>query len=216
MTEDAARHSFEAHYMEDSLKQKIYDNKRITPEEACELFEWDILELGKAADYRRRVIFPKEDVGFIIDRIINYTNVCEAMCGFCAFHAEAGRVEPYELSIDEILHKAEELASAGGTQIMLQGGLHPDYTLDKYAEMVKAVKTRFPYIKLHSFSPSELLHVSKKFRQVSVDEVLYCVSGAAGLNSVPGASDMLVDSVRLKACPNKIRTVGMEERNAGA
>jgi len=190
--------------MKDSLKQKIYDNKRITPKEALKIFKWDILELGNAADFRRRIIFPKEDVGFIIDRIINYSNICEAKCNFCAFHAEAGRMEPYELTIDEIIRKAEELASAGGTQIMLQGGLHPDYTLDKYIEMVKAVKTRFPDIKLHSFSPSELLHIAKKSK-LEVDDVLYVLK-SAGLDSVPGASDLLVDRVRKIACPHKIKT----------
>jgi cyclic dehypoxanthinyl futalosine synthase len=190
--------------MKDSLKQKIFDNKRITPKEALKLFKWDILELGKAADYRRRIIFPKEDVGFIIDRIINYSNICEAKCNFCAFHAEAGRMEPYELTIDEIVRKAEDLASAGGTQIMLQGGLHPDYTLDKYIEIVKAVKTRFPNIKLHSFSPSELLHIAGKSK-LEVDEVLYVLK-SAGLDSVPGASDLLVERVRKTACPHKIKT----------
>jgi cyclic dehypoxanthinyl futalosine synthase len=190
--------------MDNSLKQKVYDNKRITPKEALKLFSWDILELGKAADYRRRIIFPKEDVGFIIDRIINYSNICEAKCNFCAFHAKAGRMDPYELTIEEILRKAEELAEAGGTQIMLQGGLHPDYTLDDYIAMVKALKSRFPDIKLHSFSPSELLHIAKKSK-LDVDEVLYILK-SAGLDSVPGASDILVDKIRKRACPKKIKT----------
>ncbi|MFH0974866.1 MAG: CofH family radical SAM protein [Spirochaetota bacterium] len=190
--------------MNNSLKQKIYDNERITPEEAAGLFAWDILELGMAADYRRRVIFPKEDVGFIIDRIINYSNICEAKCSFCAFHAKAGRMDPYELTLEDILRKAEELASAGGTQIMLQGGLHPDYTLDRYSQILRTVKTRFPNIKLHSFSPSELLHISKK-AGLSVDEVLSALQ-EAGLDSVPGASDLLVDNVRQRVCPNKIST----------
>jgi len=188
--------------MKESLKQKIYDNKRITPEDAIELFSWNILDLGKAADFRRRTIFPKEDVGFIIDRIINYSNICEAKCAFCAFHAEAGRVEPYELTIDEILAKAEELANAGGTQIMLQGGLHPNYNLDRYTAMLMSVKTCFPEIMLHSFSPSELLHISKK-ANLSLDETLSMLQ-AAGLDSMPGASDILVDSVRSRACPHKI------------
>lgn len=190
--------------MKEILKQKIYDNKRISPEEAIELFSWNILDLGSAADFRRRTIFPKEDVGFIIDRIINYSNICEAKCAFCAFHAEAGRVQPYELTTDEILAKAEELADAGGTQIMLQGGLHPDYNLDKYIESLRTLKSRFPEIKLHSFSPSELLHISKK-ANLSLDETLSELK-AAGLDSMPGASDILVDSVRSRACPNKIST----------
>ena len=95
------------------LKEKIIRGDRITPEEGVSLFEWDILELGQAADIRREMIVPGSEVGFIVDRIINYTNVCEAKCRFCAFHARGGVIEPYELSMDDILEKVEGLGAIG-------------------------------------------------------------------------------------------------------
>ena len=95
------------------LKNKIEAGQRISAEEACTLFSWDILELGRLADQRRRLTHPSEEVGFIIDRIINFSNVCEAKCHFCAFHAEANRIEPYEMTDDEIYQRVEELVAAG-------------------------------------------------------------------------------------------------------
>ena len=128
------------------LYHKIYEGNRITSKEALDLFSWNIIDLGNAGDMRRRLAFPKEEVGFIIDRIVNFTNICEAACAFCAFHSRANLIESYELTIDEICRKIEELVAAGGTQVMLQGGLHPDYTLDTYIHMVTSVKKRFPEI----------------------------------------------------------------------
>ncbi len=186
------------------LQDKIYGGKRIGIDEAVSLFSWDLIELGKAADFRRKLIQPSEEVGFIIDRIINYTNVCEAMCDFCAFHARANRIEPYELREEEILAKVGELAEFGGTQVMLQGGLHPKYNLQRYVELVKCVKSRFPGIVLHSFSPTEIVHISKK-EGLSIEDVVKALVDA-GLDSVPGASDLLVDSVRQRVSPKKIST----------
>ncbi|MHB8828267.1 MAG: CofH family radical SAM protein [Syntrophales bacterium] len=184
------------------LTEKIYAGERVSGEEALSLFDWDILELGRAADFRTRLAAPGREVGFIIDRIINFTNICEAECRFCAFHARAGHIEPYELSIGEILLKVEELVAAGGTQVMLQGGLHPGHTLDKYAAMVRAVKDRFPGVTLHSFSPSELVHAARR-SGASVDHVIEALK-EAGLDSVPGASDILVERVRKLVSPRKI------------
>ncbi|MFO7666305.1 MAG: radical SAM protein, partial [Desulfobacterales bacterium] len=184
------------------LKKKIYDGKRISPGEAASLFKWDLIELVEAGDMRRRLIFPKEEVGFIIDRIINFTNICEAACNFCAYHAGANLNKSFELKPNEIYSKIEELVSAGGTQVMLQGGLHPDYTLDTYVRMVKNIKKRFPRIYLHSFSPCEINHMAKK-SSVSIDEVIIKLK-KAGLDSVPGASDLLVDRIRKKVSPRKI------------
>jgi cyclic dehypoxanthinyl futalosine synthase len=185
-----------------SLYHKIYAGDRISPEEALDLFSWDLIDLGKAGDMRRRLAYPKDHVGFIIDRIVNFTNICEAACAFCAFHARANLIQPYELTLDDIFQKVEELIAAGGTQVMLQGGLHPDYTLDKYIDMVKTVKNRFPKIYLHSFSPSEIEHISRK-SALPVNEVVKQLK-AAGLDSVPGASDLLVDRIRQKVSPKKI------------
>lgn len=185
---------------EKTLRDKIYQGARIDEREATELFTWDLLELGRAGDFRRRMAFPSEEVGFIIDRIINYTNICEAACSFCAFHAKKGA--GYELTFDDIGEKVEELSRAGGTQVMLQGGLHPEYTLDTYCEMVRYIKERFPEIYLHSFSPSEIVHASRQ-SEVTIDHVVKTLK-KAGLDSVPGASDILVDRIRAKVSPRKI------------
>ncbi len=186
------------------LKGKIYDGERIAPREAAMLFSWDIIELAAAADYRRRLVHPSEKVGFIVDRIINFTNVCEARCAFCAFHARAGLIDPYELSLEEICAKVEELVATGGTQVMLQGGLHPGYTLATYIAMVSTIKNRFPGIYLHSFSPAELVHVAR-LAGSTLYEVVRSLK-AAGLDSVPGASDLLVDRIRNQVSPKKLTT----------
>ena len=185
-----------------SLYTKIYDGKRISPDEALELFSWDIKDLGKAADFRRRLAVPGEEVGFIIDRIINFTNICQAACSFCAFHARADIIKPYEMSMDEILEKMAELSDMGGVQAMLQGGLHPAYGLETYLKMVKTVKGRFPNICLHSFSPAELFHISRK-SSLSLTQVIQELK-EAGLDSVPGASDLLVERIRKQVSPKKI------------
>ena len=183
------------------LKAKIVQGERISPEEALTLFSWDLIDLGRLGDLRRRMIFPEERVGFIIDRIVNFTNVCEAACRFCAFHARAGRIDPYTLEKDDILKKVGELAAAGGTQVMLQGGLHPEYGLDRYVGLVRMVKDAFPRIYLHSYSPSEIVHMSKK-SAVDLDNAVKSLK-EAGLDSVPGASDLLVDRVRADVSPRK-------------
>ena len=184
------------------LKQKITNGDRITPEEALTLFHWDIIDLGRAADMRRKRLFPKEDVGFILDRIINFTNACEAACAFCAFHARALQDPPFEMPMNKILKKVAELVKAGGTQVMIQGGLHPDYTLETYVNMIKTIKHRFPDIYLHSFSPAEVVHMSRKSGK-SVDHVIGTLK-QAGLDSMPGASDLLVKRIRNKISPKKI------------
>lgn len=186
------------------LASTIYNGKRIDASQALELFDWDLLELGKAADFRRRWIKNDESVGFIIDRIINITNVCEAGCRFCAFHARAGQIEPYTLSIDDILAKLRELADRGGSQVMLQGGLHPEWRIEDIARIVSAVKRSFPNIWLHSFSPAEIVHIGRKSR-LSVDETVIALK-EAGVDSVPGASDLLVDDIRKQVAPKKLST----------
>lgn len=184
------------------LSDTIYAGGRLGPAEARALFSWDLLELGAAADFRRELAVPGETVGFILDRIINYTNICEAKCLFCAYHARAGVVEPYELSLDEIIRKVGELEEIGGTQVMLQGGIHPEYTLDRYIAMISAIKKRFPGIYLHSFSPAEIHHLAVRSRR-SLDDILAALRDA-GLDSVPGASDLLVDRIRGRVSPHKI------------
>ena len=191
-------------YRKEELKSKIESGKRITPDEAINLFSWGLIELGKLGDLRRKLVFPQEQVGFIIDRIINYSNICEACCAFCAYHAKANRVPSYELTNEEIIEKVKLLKEAGGSQVMLQGGLHPDYRLDKYIEMIRIVRGTFPEVFIHSFSPSELVHISKK-EGMDIVKLLGILKDA-GLNSMPGASDILVDHVRERVSPKKINT----------
>lgn len=186
------------------LRAKIYDNARISEDEALQLFAWDLPALGRAADFRRRAAVPEAHVGFILDRIINFTNVCESACRFCAYHARAGRIEAYSLSTDEICRRAGELAAAGGTQVMLQGGLHPEFLPETYIEMVEAVKSRFPQLYLHCFSPAEIVHMAQKSGE-SADAVIAALK-AAGLDSVPGASDLLVERIRQQVSPRKLNT----------
>lgn len=185
----------------DRLEKKIYSGARIGITEALSLFDWELPELGAAADFRRQLVWPGDEVGFIQDRIINYSNRCEALCKFCAFHARGGQIPGYDLTHDEILAKVRELAEVGGTQVMLQGGLHPDWPLATYVEMVHTVKSAFPRLTLHSFSPAEITHFARR-ETLSVDEVVGQLK-AAGLDSVPGASDLLVDRVRQAVSPHK-------------
>ncbi len=186
----------------DRLLKKIYDGQRLNDEEALKLFSWDLLDLGRAADFRTHLAHPEDTIGFIVDRIINFTNICRACCAFCAFHARAELIAPYEMGLEEILDKIEELVEAGGTQVMLQGGLHPDYDLKRYIELVETVKARFPHIWLHSFSPAEVVHIAQKER-IHLREVISALK-AAGLDSMPGASDLLVDRIRQAVSPNKL------------
>ena len=191
------------------LAKKIYEGQRIEKDEALSLFNWDLLELGRAADFRRNLATPGNRVGLVLDRIINYTNVCQAGCLFCAYHARGGLIEPYRMEMDEILRKVEELTAIGGTQVMLQGGLHPDYTLDTYLEMLRTVKDSFPGIYLHSFSPAEVVHVAH-MHGMTYKDVLAAMK-EAGLDSMPGASDLLVDRIRQKVSPRKLTTAQWQE-----
>jgi cyclic dehypoxanthinyl futalosine synthase len=183
------------------LREKIMAGERISPEEALSLFSWGIIDLGLMADHRRKLAFPDEQVGFIIDRIINFTNICEAACRFCAFHARAGRIEPYELTKEEIISKVDALIKIGGTQVMLQGGLHPKRSLSYYVDLARTIKSAFPMVYLHSFSPAEIIHASR-IDSVTIDKAVSILKDA-GVDSVPGASDLLVDRIRATASPRK-------------
>lgn len=190
------------HTPENKLSEKIYEGRRLTPKEALDLFSWELIDLGRAADFRMRLAHPADTVGFIIDRIINFTNICQAGCSFCAFHARAGLIEPYETSEDEIFGKIAALVEAGGSQVMLQGGLHPDYGLKQYIGLVEKVKDRFPALWLHSFSPAEVVHVAEK-ENMAIGNVIAALK-KAGLDSMPGASDMLVERIRKIVSPKKL------------
>ena len=142
-----------------------------------------------------RASIPSGVVTYIIDRNVNYTNVCVARCNFCAFYRPVGHQEGYVLGFDEIFRKIDETIELGGVQLLLQGGHNPDLPLQWYEDLFRAVKQRYPEFKLHALSPPEVIHLSRMSR-LSVPEVLARLI-AAGLDSVPGGgAEILVDRVR--------------------
>ncbi|MDD5772286.1 MAG: dehypoxanthine futalosine cyclase [bacterium] len=177
--------------------------KRISPEEAVILFkEAEIYQLGAAADKIRRQRFIKNQITFIIDRNINYTNICVNQCGFCAFWRDADSPEGYLLNEQEILGKVEEAVNDGATQIMLQGGLHPDIKIGYYLKIFKAVKNKYKVV-LHSLSAPEIMHLCKN-NGLSIEEVIMRLK-LAGLDSLPGAgAEILTDVTRKRISGKKI------------
>ncbi|MBM4118964.1 radical SAM protein, partial [bacterium] len=126
---------------------------RLSPAEGLHLFEAaDLLALGEAADRRRAALHPERRVSFILDRNINYTNVCNVYCKFCAFYRAPGKRDTYLLTREELAEKIEETLAVGGTQILMQGGVHPDLKIDWYEELLAWIKARYA-IHLHAFSP---------------------------------------------------------------
>ncbi len=178
---------------------------RLTPKEAETLLtSGDLIALGQEADAERRRRFG-DTVTFIVDRNINYTNVCESECKFCAFYKRKDEKGAYLLSYDTILEKVRETANAGGTQVMIQGGLHPDLDLEYYLKMLRLIKEEFPSIVIHSFTATEVLYFAKK-AGLTVEETLRRLQ-EAGLASLPGGgAEILVDEVRSRISPNKIST----------
>ena len=177
---------------------------RINFDEGVELLtNGDLLELGKTADKIKREKFG-DVVTFIIDRNINYTNVCKNECKFCAFWRRKNQTGAYVLSHTEILEKVRETVDAGGTQVMIQGGLHPDLPFSYYEKMLRGIKKNFN-VTIHSFTATEILHFAQ-IEGITVLDVLKRLQ-AAGLDSLPGGgAEILVDEVRKKISPKKIMT----------
>jgi cyclic dehypoxanthinyl futalosine synthase len=183
---------------------------RLTDAEALRLLQHgDLLELGYRADEVRRRLHPGDDVTFVVDRNINYTNVCISGCRFCAFYREAGSPDAYVLSEDEIYAKIEETLALGGTAVMMQGGLHPDLRVEWFESLFAGIKQRYP-IHIHSLSPPEVAHIAAQ-SGLTVAETLRRLQ-AAGLDSLPGGgAEVLVDRVRSEISPHKIPTVAWLE-----
>lgn len=177
---------------------------RINFDEGVELLtNGDLLELGKAADKIRREKFG-DVVTFIIDRNINYTNICKNECKFCAFWRRKNHKDAYVLSHEEILQKVRETVDVGGTQVMIQGGLNPDLPLAYYEEMLRSIKKNFN-VTIHSFTATEILHFAQ-IEGITILDTLKRLQ-AAGLDSLPGGgAEILVDEVRKKISPKKIMT----------
>ncbi|MGQ9813441.1 MAG: cyclic dehypoxanthinyl futalosine synthase [Dissulfurimicrobium sp.] len=187
------------------LSEKVRGRQRLSFEEALFLYEKaDLLTLGTLADEIRRLIHPEPIVTYVIDRNINYTNICISGCKFCAYYRAPGDKEGYVLSKEELAQKIEETKALGGTQILLQGGLHPDLPLSFYEDMLSFIKSSFA-IHCHAFSPPEIIHLAK-LSGLSINDVLSRLK-AAGLDSIPGGgAEILTDRVRNIISPKKAST----------
>ena len=183
----------------ETILNRAVDGERIADDEALVLLrEADLLELGQAANaVRNRKNDPKV-VTYIIDRNINYTNVCVYKCKFCAFYRKPGDPEGYLLSREELRQKIQETIDLGGTGVLLQGGVHPDLPLDYYVELLSWMREEFPEVHRHAFSPPEILFISRMTKIPVRDVIAKLVD--AGLQSIPGGgAEILVDKVRLES-----------------
>lgn len=178
---------------------------RIDREEAIRIFKnADLLEIGEEADNIRKTFHPEGIVTFIVDRNINYTNICINRCRFCAFFRDPDSPDAYLLTKDEIFRKIEETVSQGGTQILLQGGINPELEIDYYVDLLRSIKDRFS-INIHGFSPPEIAYLSERHK-ITIRETLLTLRDA-GLDSIPGGgAEILSDRVRDVLSPKKIRS----------
>lgn len=175
---------------------------RLSEDEGLRLFEQaDLLDLGEAADRRRAALHPENRVSFILDRNINYSNVCNVYCKFCAFYRAPGKADSYVLGRKELARKIEETLAVGGTQILMQGGVHPDLKIDWYENMLRWIKANYT-IHVHAFSPVEVRRIAE-FSDLDLTTTIRRLV-AAGLDSIPGGgAEILVDRVREQIAPLK-------------
>lgn len=167
------------------------------------LVHGDLLQLGKWADAIRRRLHPDNRVTFVVDRNVNYTNVCESRCSFCAFYRDIDAADAYLLDYEAIFAKIAELVERGGTQLLMQGGLNPEIGIEYFENLFREIKRRFPQVQNHSLSPAEICHLADR-HTLSIKEVLSRLK-LAGLDSVPGGgAEILVDEVRQSISPKKI------------
>lgn len=184
------------------IAQKVADGTRLDDDDALFLLRHpDLPAIGRLADSVRRRLHPEGEVTYIVDRNINYTNVCVTLCKFCAFYRRPGHEEGYDLPLETIYDKIRETRELGGVQILLQGGHHPDYDIERYERLFRGIKEHAP-IHIHGLSPSEILHCCK-VSKLPLPEVLRRMR-AAGLDSIPGGGgEILVDRVRKEISPLK-------------
>ena len=191
---------------------KVLDGERITAEDAKELYGLPLNQLGQLADHRRQRAKSEafqcrgsEIVTYIVDRNINYTNVCNVYCKFCAFYRTERDADHYVLSHEEIDRKIDELVSIGGIQILMQGGHHPKLGIDYYLDLLNHIREKYPQVNIHAFSPPEFNHFAEVFRMPLREVILRFKE--AGLGSIPGGGgEILVDRVRNRIAPLKCNT----------
>jgi len=185
------------------ILESIITGGRLSVCEGTELFKCDLWELSRAATLVRQRFNPNQQVTFVVDRNVSYTNACVVDCDFCAFHRHPSDPDAYTLSLEAICSKVKELVEWGGTQVLIQGGVHPDLSLDFYLSMIREIKRRFPEVHLHSLSAVEIDFIAKK-EKCSIREVLIRLK-EAGLNSIPGGgAEILVERVRQRISPKKM------------
>ena len=187
----------------DIIQGKVLDGVRISGEEEVRLYQaLTLSELGTLADVVRERKHPERKVTYIIDRNINYTNVCDVYCTFCAFMREERDDDSYVLTPEQVGAKIQELVAIGGVQILMQGGHHPKLGIDYYLNLLQYIRRNFPQVNIHGFSPPEFNHFAEVF-QMSVEEVIRRFK-EAGLGSIPGGGgEILVDRVRRRISPLK-------------
>jgi cyclic dehypoxanthinyl futalosine synthase len=193
----------------DALTEKVFNGERISSDDAIELYRWPLEELGVLANARRDLAKAKsyggsgrEIVTYIVDRNINYTNVCNVYCKFCAFYRTEKDEDHYVLSFEQIDEKLDELSAAGGVQILMQGGHHPKLGFEWYVDLLHHIREKYPHINIHGFSPPEFQHFSETFK-MPLREVISKFK-EAGLGSIPGGGgEILVDRVRKEISPLK-------------
>jgi cyclic dehypoxanthinyl futalosine synthase len=190
--------------MMSGITAKVQEGGRLNREDALYLLKrGDLLAVGRLADGVRRRLHPHGRVTFVVDRNVNYTNLCLSGCRFCAFYRPPGSDEGYLLSPEEIFDKVGELVEQGGTQLLMQGGLHPELTIGWFEELFRGIRQRFPGVRIHSLSPAEIIHVAGQ-SGLAVAECLRRLR-VAGLGSLPGGgAELLVDGVRQRISPKKI------------
>lgn len=185
---------------------KAVAGERLTPDEGLLLLEsHDLVAIGQAADAVSRRLHPEPYRTYNIDRNINYSNVCAAVCDFCAFYRPLKHAEAYVLPTDVVLEKIRETVELGGDQILMQGGLHPTLPMEWYEDLLRAIKAAYPQVNIHGFSPPEIYHFTKIAKQ-PLATVLQRLKDA-GLGSLPGGGgEILVDRVREMITRGKVLT----------
>jgi len=193
----------------DELRQKVWNGDRINQAEALRLYALPLEELGALADRRRQLVKAgaydgrgNEIVTYIVDRNVNYTNVCNVYCKFCAFYRTEKDDDSYVITFEELDKKIEETVALNGTQILMQGGHHPKLTKQWYLDLLSHIKNKFPQVNIHGFSPSEFIHFREVFNEPL--ETIIADFSKAGLGSIPGGGgEILVDRVRQRISPLK-------------
>ena len=187
------------------ILDKVLDGGRLTSEDCAALLEsYDIAKIGAAAHEIRMRKNDQNVVTYIIDRNINYTNVCNVVCTFCAFYRRPGKPETYVHSIEEIEKRIDETIELGGTGVLMQGGLHPDFNIEWYENLLRTLHAKYPTFQLHCFSPPEIHNISL-ISKLDYETIMRRLK-AAGLNSLPGGGGEILDDEVRKRVSTKCNT----------